>query len=98
MLDESEFASVQEIYQARAHEVKLARTSEGRSLTASDSAAIASSVAARYFELTGASGLDTQEILRHGLSRFGPPCPNCGKELRTPRARKCLECCSNNVG
>jgi len=94
MLDEEEFASVQEIYLARAREVKLARTNESRPLAAGDSAAITASVAARYFDLTGASGLDAQEILRHRLSLLGPPCPNCGKELRTLRARKCLECCS----
>src|SRR5438067_1047089 len=28
----------------------------------------------------------------HRRGAFGPPCPKCGKLLRTPRASKCMEC------
>ena len=92
MLDESEFASVQDAHQTGTQEVKLVRALAGRPLSESDTARVATGVAARYFELTGVSDLDPQEILRHRLSRLGPPCQKCGKELRSPLAKKCLEC------
>ena len=92
MLDEPEFASVQEVYRTGAEEVKQARRLADRPLSKIDAARIAVGVAARYLELTGVSGPGSEEILRHRLSRLGPPCPQCGKELRSPRARKCLEC------
>jgi hypothetical protein len=92
MLDEPEFASVQESYRAGAEGVKHARRSADRPLSKSDTARIAAGVTARYLELTGFSGLDCEEILRHRLARLGPPCQKCGKELRSPRAQKCLEC------
>jgi hypothetical protein len=92
MLDEPEFASLQETYRAGAEDVKHARRLADRPLSKSDTARIGAGVAARYLELTGVSGLDSEEILRHRLSRLGPPCQKCGKELRSPRAKKCLEC------
>jgi hypothetical protein len=92
MLDEPEYASVQEVHRTEAENVKHARRLADRPLSKSDTAWIAASVTARYLELTGVSGPDSEEILRHRLSRFGPPCQKCGKELRSPRANKCLEC------
>jgi hypothetical protein len=92
MLDEQEFAAVQEVHQAGAQEVKRVRRREDRPLNKSDETRISSAVAARYFELTGALALDPQDVLRHRLSRLGPPCAKCGKELRSPLAKKCLEC------
>jgi hypothetical protein len=92
MLDEQEFASIQEAHQAAAQEVKHARVRENRPLTKADEAAISSAVTARYSALTGISNADHREILRHRLSRLGPPCARCGKELRSPRAKECLEC------
>jgi hypothetical protein len=92
MLDEPEFESIQEAYRSGAEEVKHARRLADRPLIKSDTARIAAGVVARYFELTGVVGLDSGEILRHRLSRLGPRCQKCGKELRSPRAKKCLEC------
>jgi hypothetical protein len=46
----------------------------------------------RYSEMTGVSDIDPGETLRHCLSLAGPPCENCGKALRTPRAKKFFEC------
>ena len=92
MLDEPEFESVQDAYRVGAEEVKHARRLADRPPSKSDTARIAAGVAARYLELTGVSGPGSEEILRHRLSRLGPPCQECGKELRSPRARKCLEC------
>jgi hypothetical protein len=54
------------------------------------------SVIDEYQRLTGLSllpGLTTRKlILSHRLSRYGSPCPSCGKPLRTPKATFCAEC------
>ena len=92
MLDEQEFASIEQAHQAAVQDVKRARVLESSLLTKADEAAISSTVTARYSALTGSSNADYREILRHRLSRLGPPCARCGKELRSPRAKKCLEC------
>lgn len=92
MLDEKEYASIQEAYQAGALKVKDARARENRSLNGHDEEVLYDGVVARYREITGASDISGQEILHHRLSLLGPPCENCGKELRTPLAKKCVEC------
>jgi hypothetical protein len=46
----------------------------------------------RYFEITGFRETNVNAIWHHRLSQFGPPCPSCGKLLRTPRAKLCAEC------
>jgi hypothetical protein len=50
MLDEPEFASVQESYRAGAEEVKHARRLADRLLSKSDPARVAAGVTARYLE------------------------------------------------
>jgi len=46
----------------------------------------------RYFEITGVRETNVNAIWHHRLSQFGPPCPSCGKLLRTPRAKLCAAC------
>jgi hypothetical protein len=92
MLDEGEYKTIQDAYRAGALEVKKVRVIENRPLNESDENDLYGKVAARYREITGVSDVPPREILRHRLSLVGPPCENCGKELRTPQARKCVEC------
>jgi hypothetical protein len=92
MLDEEEYKSVQDAYSVGALEVKRLRTIEGRSLRESDEEVLYGGVATRYREITGGSNVPYQEILKHRLSLLGHPCEKCGKELRTPLAKKCVEC------
>jgi tRNA(Ile2) C34 agmatinyltransferase TiaS len=92
MLDEREFGIIGEAYQTAARGVKLARKLANRPLCKSDETALFGEVAARYFEMTGVADVNPREILKHRLSRAGPACSRCGKELRSPAARKCLEC------
>jgi len=33
-----------------------------------------------------------KDAMQHRLSDLGPDCQDCGKPLRTPRARFCAEC------
>ncbi len=92
MLDEQEFELVRGAYLVGMRTVKRARELEGRPLLSTDEAAVLSDVAARYFEITGVSGVDPREILKHRLWLLGPACGKCGKERRSPSAGKCVEC------
>ena len=92
MLDEEEYKSIQDAYRVGALEVKKARAINNRPLRKSDDAILYGGVSALYLKMTGTSDVDHQEILRHRFSLLGPPCEKCGKELRTPHARKCVEC------
>jgi hypothetical protein len=65
---------------------------ERRPMEKSDEANLYREVAARYREITAISDVPPREILRHRLSLVGSPCENCGKELKTPLAKKCVEC------
>lgn len=92
MLDEGDYASITDAYGIGADAVKQARVKESRALLESDEETLYRGVICRYRELTGASDVAGPEIMKHRLSLLGPPCENCGKELRTPLAKKCVEC------
>jgi uncharacterized glyoxalase superfamily protein PhnB len=47
---------------------------------------------AEYERLTGFKETNFNAIFHHRVSCHGPPCPRCGKVLRTPVAYKCFEC------
>jgi hypothetical protein len=92
MLDENEFARIKETYAAGLSKVKHARSLEGRPLSEGDRNTIYGEAASLCQKITGTGATDAREVLRHRLSLVGPPCQHCGKELRTPHAKKCLEC------
>jgi hypothetical protein len=45
-----------------------------------------------YERITGFHEENPNAIYHHALSMYGPPCANCGKPLRTPRAKMCGTC------
>ena len=92
MLDEKDFGLIEAAYRSGLSTVKTARILGNRALVRSDREGLYEHVIAVHRGITGISGVEPEEILRHRLSRFGAPCANCGKELRTPNAKKCLEC------
>jgi hypothetical protein len=47
---------------------------------------------ARYNKMTGFGETNLNAVYHHRLSLYGPPCPDCGKRLRTPKARFCAAC------
>lgn len=49
-------------------------------------------VCSLYKQYTGMSATNHAAIYHHRISLYGPPCPNCGKPLRTSRASFCAEC------
>lgn len=92
MLNEQEYEAISSGVRSGVLSVKHRLRTEDRRMKKSDEADLYREVAEHYSEMTGVSDVDPREILRHRLSLVGPPCENCGKELRTPRAKKCLEC------
>jgi hypothetical protein len=49
-------------------------------------------LSAAYEMFTGVAGTNPNAVAHHRVSIYGPPCPECGKPLRTPRARCCAAC------
>jgi hypothetical protein len=45
-----------------------------------------------YEDLTGVRLFAVDELYWVRLSRYGRICPQCGKPLRTPKAKLCAEC------
>ncbi len=45
-----------------------------------------------YEKLTGFEETNANAIMHHRISLYGPPCENCGKPYRTPKASFCAAC------
>lgn len=45
-----------------------------------------------YEKMTGVRETNINAIWHHRISDYGPPCDECGKALRTPRAHFCAAC------
>lgn len=94
-LDEAEYRNLEVLFRETTLHVKDAR-SKGEALDAAR-ARYAPLIAA-FEELTGESGVTPEEIMKHRISNFGPPCAACDKNLRTARASKCFECGKDREG
>ena len=45
-----------------------------------------------YFEVTGVVETEPNAVMHHHVEQYGPPCENCGKPYRTPKASFCAAC------
>jgi cytochrome c556 len=45
-----------------------------------------------YNNLTGEYETEVNAIMHHRIAQYGPPCENCGKPYRTPKASFCAAC------
>jgi hypothetical protein len=45
-----------------------------------------------YREITDFPETNPNALWHHRISLYGPPCQSCGKVLRTPVAKRCVEC------
>jgi hypothetical protein len=45
-----------------------------------------------WAKITGERTLSTHALFHHRIASYGPPCPACGKPLRTVKARSCAAC------
>jgi hypothetical protein len=92
MLDEEEFAVLQAIYHECVEAVKEYRRVHDAPLSETPLDELYRPVLDHYERLTGLSGFEPMHLLKHRISRLGPPCTNCGTPLRTPEAKMCVRC------
>ena len=92
MLDEEEFAAVSAVMSqcmraASAFRQEQSLPSEG--LKVADRFKPALDL---YQEITGFAETNANAIWHHRISDYGPDCGACGRPLRTPQAKRCLDC------
>ena len=92
MLDETEFARIQEIYRSALFGAKDFRRKQNIPLSGASIDERLAPVAALYEQITGMKETNVNAILHHRIALYGPPCRQCHKPLRTPRARLCGSC------
>lgn len=92
MLDEQEFAEIAPLHTQGLQSVKEYRENTGMPLEDVPLAEHFQPMLERYEAITGFRETNPNAVWHHRLSLYGPPCKNCGKPLRSPRARLCGSC------
>lgn len=92
MLDEAEFARIEQLYRECTAAVQQYRQDHNVPLAQTPVDDLYHPVRQEYERLTGRAGYHQDAILRHRLVLYGPPCSACGKPLRTPEAYRCAAC------
>jgi hypothetical protein len=92
MLDEEEFAQVADLHRDGLRAVKALRETGGAPLEAISMEVHFTSMLDRYEAITGYRETNPNTVWHHRLSLYGPPCTNCGRPLRTPKAKLCGSC------
>lgn len=92
MLDEEEFASIDQLFRDCTTATKEFRLRHDLPLGRLGLDERFRPVRLRYRQLTGIGHCHHTEIRRHRLALYGPPCTQCGRPLRTPRAKLCAAC------
>lgn len=90
MLDENEFETVQQLYTSSTQRAKQFREETGASIR--EAQICYASVQQEYERITGLPNCDPHAIMHHRLSWLGQPCRVCGKPLRSPEGKRCVEC------
>jgi hypothetical protein len=91
MLDEAEYAEAHSIYGKCMNSVKAYRQQNNVKLDDSPIDELFKPVCDWYQEKTGVN-CHHNSIMHHRISEYGEPCKDCGKPLRTPKAKFCAEC------
>jgi len=92
MLDEEEYAVIAHLFHESTRAVKDYRRTHRASLQETPLAELYKPVYMEYERITGVNESDHNEILKHRISLYGPPCKHCQKPLRTPEAKLCGAC------
>jgi hypothetical protein len=92
MLDEGEWAEVEELLHAGRRSIKDYRQRYDLPLAEVATAEWSAPALNAYERVTGHRETDPEALRHHRLSLYGPPCENCGKPLRTPKAKMCAAC------
>ena len=90
--DEDTFAAVARLHLEGVKRIKAYREKHGCSLAETPVAELHRPLYQAHEQRTGENNVHHDEIVKHRLREFGPPCPNCGRNFRTPAASKCFEC------
>lgn len=91
MLSDEEYAPIGEALHSRLRDIKQYR-SDNRASLSKAVANTSSDAIAHYERLTGEVLAHPDQLYAVRASDYGPDCHACGKPLRTPRARLCVEC------
>ena len=94
MLDEEEFAQISDLYSEAMRLAKEVRKNTGVPIKHLSIEERFEPVRAKYQLVTGFYESNENAIMHHRISLYGPPCANCGKPLRTPKAKLCGSCMS----
>jgi len=97
MLTEAEWAELEPLLLNAIDDIKDYRVRHGCSLEDTPIEQLYADVVAKYELLTGFRSGNGAEIWNHRAAVYGPPCVECGKPLRTPRASFCAACGSSEV-
>jgi len=92
MLDEAEYAEIARLHSESTLAAKEYRRQSDTTLADTPLRDFFAPVYAHYEQLTGVREQDHDEILHHRISLYGPPCNQCRKPLRTPKAKLCGAC------
>lgn len=92
MLTETEYAPIMRLYGECLEKAKAARRQAGKAVSDPAVQECFQPVTALYETVTGRPRVDPQEVMHHRLMLVAPPCMECGKPLRTRRARACAAC------
>ena len=92
MLDEDEWAQMSPFLDSSTQNIKSCREEHGEDLETALRQGFEEPALRKFEELTGFKETNINAIYHHRRSLYGPECPNCGKLIRTSRARFCAEC------
>ena len=92
MLDENEYAEIRALYNDCMKATKEFRQRWNLPLSGVNLEERFRPVRDRYQEITGYCEANENAVMHHRLSLYGPPCNQCGKPLRTPKAKLCGAC------
>ena len=93
MLDENEYTVIDNLYIECLEQVKDYRKRHKTSLADTPIDELYEPLKHEYDRITGMhTNYHQDEIRKHRLARYGPPCHMCGKPLRTPEAKRCVAC------
>ena len=92
MLDEDEYAEVYRLYGGAMSATKEFRERWNIPLIEATREDRFRPLRDAYERLTGMKETNHNAIMHHRLSLYGPPCKQCQKPLRTPKAKLCGSC------
>ena len=90
--DEEEWRLLKPIATQRLHAIKVYRSRHQCSVSVATAAVDSLPKFRELPLLAGDPAANPTDLWHHRLATHGPPCKNCGKLLRTPRASRCVEC------